>query len=76
MLKTASLATALLLGLATIPALAEPAVGETGASAAAQRTLEQNRRVSIGPPPAASQPPPVESRAATPAPARRLASAR
>lgn len=75
MLKAASLATALLLGLATIPALAEPAAGEVAASAAGQRTLEQNQRVSVGLPPAAPQPPLVESRAATP-PARRLASAR
>lgn len=75
MLKTASLATALLLGLATIPALAEPAAGEAAASAAAQRTLAQNQRVSVGLPPATPQPPLVGSRAATP-PARRLASVR
>ena len=76
MLKAASLAVALLLGLATIPVLAEPAAGEAAASAAAQRTLEQNQRVSVGLPPAAPQPPPVEGRAAPPSPARRLASAR
>ncbi|MDN3565711.1 hypothetical protein QWZ14_15185 [Paeniroseomonas aquatica] len=73
MLKAASLTTALLLGFAAMPALAEPAAREPAASAAMHRTLEQNQRVLVGLPPAA--PPPLVGSRVTP-PARRLASAR
>lgn len=72
MLRISSLAAALLLGLAALPAGAEPRPD----APAALRTLEQNRKVSIGLPPAAP-PPQAEARAAPPPPpVRRLASAR
>ena len=61
---------ALLLGLAAAPALAQTRPAEPPATdAAAARTLEQNRRVSVGLPPAAT-PRPAEARAVPP---RRLA---
>jgi hypothetical protein len=60
---------ALLLGLTAFPALAQTRPAEAAPDAAAVRTLEQNRRVSVGLPPAAT-PPAAEARAVPP---RRLA---
>ncbi|RYJ00243.1 MAG: hypothetical protein EON47_14400 [Acetobacteraceae bacterium] len=60
---------ALLLGLAAAPAFAQTRPAEPPVTEAAARTLEQNRKVSVGLPPAAT-PRPAEARAVPP---RRLA---
>ena len=65
---------ALLLGLAAAPALAQTRPAEPAPDAAAARTLEQNRKVFIGRPQAAT-PPAAEARSAETksGPPRRLA---